>query len=101
MNVAEFHPDAKEELLRNVHYYEQCRVGLGLDFARQVHDAIRGLTIHPTMWPKLDGDIRRCLINRFPFGILYHVEADRIHILAVMPLRRDPEYWKERIESDE
>lgn len=47
-------------------------------------------------WHILEGEIRRCLTNRFPFGILYSVEADRVLILAVMHLHRDPGYWRER-----
>jgi hypothetical protein len=44
----------------------------------------------------LEGDVRRCLTRRFPFGVLYAVEPSGIFILAVMHLRRDPECWKQR-----
>ncbi len=52
---------------------------------------------HPYVWPVLgSGDIRRCLTNHFPYGIIYCIEADEILILAVMHLHRKPGYWKER-----
>ena len=41
-------------------------------------------------------DIRRCLTNRFPYGIIYYEKDDEIIILAVMQLNRKPDYWKDR-----
>ncbi len=43
------------------------------------------------------GEIRRSLIRRFPYEILYAEEDKEIFIVAVMHLHRDPEYWKHRI----
>jgi toxin ParE1/3/4 len=47
-------------------------------------------------WPILEGDVRRCLVNRFPYGVLYSVESDRVYVLALMHLHRRPGYWKDR-----
>ncbi len=47
-------------------------------------------------WPVLEGDIRRSLVNRFPYGVLYSEERDKIFIVAVMNLYREPGYWKQR-----
>lgn len=44
-------------------------------------------------------DVRRCLVNRFPFGVIYSVEQGEIFILAVMHLRRHPDYWKDRLQE--
>ena len=35
-----FHPEADEEFVETVAYYEECETGPGLDFARQIHAAI-------------------------------------------------------------
>jgi len=40
---------------------------------------------------------RGCLVNRFPYGVIYHVSKEEIIIVAVMQLNRDPGYWKKRI----
>jgi hypothetical protein len=39
---------------------------------------------------------RRCLVNRFPFGVIYQLKSDRLHIVAIADLRRHPEYWLNR-----
>ncbi len=94
-----FHPDADEEFIEAVAYYEGCEPGLGLDFSREVYAAIRNAFDYPTMWPEIEDKVRRCLVHRFPYGVLYSVEPGGIFILAVMHLHRDPGYWKHRLEA--
>ena len=92
-----FHPEANQEFIEAIAYYEGCDLGLGLDFAREIHATIRNATEHPVLWPEIEQDVRRCLVHRFPYGVLYSVEPHGIFILAIMPLRRDPDYWKYRV----
>ncbi len=91
-----FHPEADDEFIDAITYYEKCEVGLGLDFSREVFAAILNAADYPVMWPEIESEIRRCLVHRFPYGVLYSVETDGIFILAVMNLHRDPDYWKHR-----
>jgi len=92
-----FHPEAEAEFREAIEYYEEHKQGLGFDFALEVHSAIEQTLGFPNAWPALEEGVRRCLIRRFPYGILYSVEEDGIYILAVMHLHRNPEYWKHRI----
>lgn len=91
-----FHPEAEEELGRAIDYYESCQQGLGEDFFFEIHSAIQRIIDFPEVWPVLDVDVRRCLTHRFPYGILYSIDNLEIFILAVMHLRRNPDYWKNR-----
>lgn len=93
----DFHPEADEEFLEAVAYYEDCDSGLGADFAREIHAAIRNVVDYPTMWPVIDDDVRRCMVHRYPYGVLYSIETSGVFILAVMHLHRDPDYWKQRL----
>jgi hypothetical protein len=93
-----FHPEAEEEFLRAIDYFEEVESGLGYDFAVEVYSSIERTTSFPKAWPVLESDIRRCLVRRFPYGVLYSEEKDSIYIVAVMHLHRDPEYWKHRLE---
>lgn len=92
-----FHPEADEEFVEAVAYYEESDTGLGIDFLREVYSTIRNAVDYPTMWPLIEDEVRRCLVHRFPYGVLYSVEPDGIFILAVMHLHRDPDYWKHRV----
>lgn len=96
MNYA-FHPEAEAEFLEAIAYYEERAPGLGLDFSAEVHAAIQRIQAFPWAWQVLEGEIRRALVHRFPYGVLYAVEEERIWIVAVMNLHRRPEYWRERL----
>jgi len=92
-----FHPEAEAEFIAAIDYYEEKQSGLGYDFAREVYTGIKSILEHPQTWPVLEGEIRRRLIGRFPYAILYSDEEQTIYILAVMHLHREPNYWKKRI----
>lgn len=96
MNFA-FHPEAETEFLEAIAYYEECAPGLGLDFSTEVRTAIQRILAYPLAWQVLEGEIRRALVHRFPYGVLYAVEENRIWIVAIMNLHRQPEYWQERL----
>ena len=91
-----FHPEADEEFLKAVAYYEECDPGLGIDFSREVFTAIHNAVDYPRLWPEIEKDIRRCLVHRFPYGVLYSIELNSVFVLAVMHLHRDPAYGKHR-----
>ena len=91
-----FHPDAEIELHQAINYYEEVRNGLGFDFATEVYAAIQRAATLPEAWAVINGDIRRSLVSRFPFGILYSVEPSGIYIIAIMNLHREPNYWNDR-----
>lgn len=94
--IYSFHPEAELELNFAVDYYEECKINLGAEFAYEVQKTIQRILEFPTAWQELDGEIRRCLVNRFPFGVIYYQKNEEIIILAVMQLQREPGYWKER-----
>ena len=94
-----FHPDAESEFQEAIDFYEDRQYGLGYDFSLEIYSAIQRIVENPKAWTKLDGDIRRCIANRFPYGIVYTESEDRIYILAVMNLRRRPGYWKYRLRT--
>jgi hypothetical protein len=91
-----FHPDAEIELTQAIDYYEQCSKGLGQDFTIEVHATIERIITYPKAWSVIDEEIRRALVKRFPYGVLYAENNTEIFIIAVMNLHREPDYWKYR-----
>jgi hypothetical protein len=92
-----FHPEAEAEFVEAIEYYEVREIGLGLDFAAEVHAAIQRATTFPTAWQMVSQDVRRALVRRFPYGILYAIDAETIFFVAVMNLHRAPNYWANRL----
>ncbi|OGW13567.1 MAG: hypothetical protein A3G93_10400 [Nitrospinae bacterium RIFCSPLOWO2_12_FULL_45_22] len=100
MKPAVLLPEAEQEMLEAARYYEAQATGLGVDYLSEVEHAVRTIEEVPATWPIIEGELRRRLIRRFPFGILYRIEPEEIVIVAVAHLRRKPGYWKERIKRN-
>jgi plasmid stabilization system protein ParE len=92
-----FHPEAETEFLESIAYYEECAPGLGLDFSAEVHSTIQRIQAFPKAWQILEDNIRRALVHRFPYGVLYALDDHDIWIVAIMNLHRQPEYWRDRL----
>ncbi len=92
-----FHPKAKKELFEAISYFEGCGSGLGLEFSKEIFSTIQRIIHFPSAWSKFSANTRRCLTNRFPYGVIYQIIEEEILIIAVMQLNREPDYWKKRI----
>jgi len=99
MNVR-FLQVAKTELDDAVEYYNQQRARLGYEFLWEVFFAIDRIQQFPQAWQVFYEDARRCLVRRFPYGIIYVQENDLILILAVAHLHREPDYWIDRLSAE-
>lgn len=88
---------AERELYEAVAYYEESSEGLGLEFSREVFATVSRIFKFPEAWSPYSNRTRRCLLKRFPYGIVYRVVGDEVVIFAVMQLNRKPGYWEERL----
>ena len=77
---------------------ESSELGLGHQCAIEIVAAVERIKANPGMWPIMDHQVRRCLVHRFPYGVIYSVDEQRsrVLILAVMHLHRQPNYWSGR-----
>lgn len=87
---------AERELNDAAHYYERESPGLGTAFLDDVEHSCRAIVEFPNAAPIVMGAVRRRLLRRFPYALLYSIAGGEIRILAVMNLKRRPGYWTER-----
>lgn len=97
MKPARFLLPAEQEMLDAARYYEIQATGLGGDFLDKIDSALQDISENPERWPVLRLEVRRRLIHRFPYALLYRVEESEVIILATMHLHRHPSYWIGRI----
>lgn len=71
--IYSFHPLADAELNEAIDYYEELQSGLGLEFAKEIFSSIQRVIELPSAWSSLSQNTRRCLANRFQYGIIYHI----------------------------
>ena len=73
-------PAAEAELEAAYYWYEERREGLGHDFLLCVEEAIDRILRTPELFPVVHKQVRRALIRRFPYGIFYLVDEEKILI---------------------
>jgi plasmid stabilization system protein ParE len=91
-----FHELAEQELIEAASYYNSQRPGLGSTFLDEVERAINQVRENPEAAPLVNRLVRRKLVRRFPYSIMYSVQSNSVHILAVANQRRRPFYWRGR-----
>ena len=93
MGSISFHPLAERELTDPSHCYDLESPRLGKAFLDSVRKTCASISDHPQSGAVVVGTIRRRLIRRFPYAVLYSAPSGGIRILAVMSLKRRPTYW--------
>ena len=88
-----FHPLAIEELTDSIEYYEAKNPGLGQEFFIEIYNTIQRILQFPKAWSKISQNCRRCITQRFPYGIIYQVKENEILIVSVMQLNQKPKNW--------
>lgn len=41
--------------------------------------------------------MHRCLLARFPYGLIFGVDGKMLVVVAVAHLHREPRYWADRL----
>jgi toxin ParE1/3/4 len=91
-----FHPDALAEYAEAVKYYANQNSNIAQAFINSIEDAVYRIRESATHYPEIDEDVRRCMVRKFPYAVLYTIEQDYLLIIAVMHCSREPNYWKDR-----
>lgn len=101
MNLAQLSPEAREDALSAYAYYEDRREGLGARFREHLDHAIARICEDPTRYPVVNRELRRRLVDRFPYAVYYCLLPDRVYVVAIMHGRQNPERWRQRALPDE
>ncbi|HEU4406657.1 MAG TPA: type II toxin-antitoxin system RelE/ParE family toxin [Polyangiaceae bacterium] len=91
-----FTPEAEREAREAFLWYWQHDERAGLRFEAALTATLDRTAEAPEQGPVVEADVRRLLVEGFPYGVLYAVEPERIVVLAIMHLRRRPGYWRGR-----
>ncbi len=93
---ARFHRLAEREFIEAADYYERESPGLGAAFITAVEACVTEIGEYPEAGTSVLDAVRRRLVRRFPYAVLYSIGSDHIRVLAVMHSKRRPMYWIER-----
>jgi toxin ParE1/3/4 len=93
----EYHPAIEAEVRSIQDHYEARSPGLGRAFVDEFERQVLQLAARPERWMVITGDLRRCLMRRFPYIIYFRsVDPERVRITVVKHQRRHPDYGRKR-----
>ena len=90
---------ARQELDDAFVWYQQQSSGLGFEFLDEIDHVVHRVKAFPDSCAELTPGVRRALVNRFPYGLVYGQDAGAVIVVAVAHLHRKPRYWMSRVEG--
>ena len=94
--IVEISSDAENDLVDGFWFYERQSPGLGDYFRSCLISDIDSLKYYAGVHEKEYG-YHRALSKRFPFGIYYSCDSERLVVIAVLDLRSNPLWIHRRL----
>ena len=89
-------PEANQDLLDARTWYDNVRPELGERFALAVETTVEAIAEHPLQFAVTYQSRRRAGVRRFPYGMFFEVQNNRIVVIACFHGRRNPRRWQLR-----
>lgn len=95
------HEEARREAIGAGIHFDSLHAGLGDEFTAELLQAFETIQESPRLFAtlestKLAGEIRRVILKRFSYLVIYEILPDLIEVLAVTHGSREPDYWGPR-----
>lgn len=81
---------AESDIARAQGWYEAQRPGLGAEFQAEVGTVLGRLSETPLIYAKQYGDVRRAVLQKFPYLLWFRIIGKRVQVLAVTDARQNP-----------
>ena len=90
-------PEAENDLKEAFLWYETNREGLGYDFLLHFNAGVNFLERNANIFKTEYKGIRKYLIKRFPYKIIYLMKNEIVIIVAVIHVKRNPGLLRKRL----
>jgi toxin ParE1/3/4 len=97
MKPIEIRAEAELDIIEVALWYENEREGLGAEFTIDIEKATKRIAENPQAFRMRDEGMRMAMVDRFPYGLYFLDEPDRIVVFGVFHLHRDPDIWRRRL----
>lgn len=82
--------EAEEDISHAYQWYEEQRDGLGDEFTLEIETAFSSIKEAPEAYGFRKRNVRGCVVNRFPYLILFIINVREIEVLSVFHMHRNP-----------
>lgn len=89
--------DAAElDLDKSYQYYYEDSPKIAAKFYKRINLGFENIKQNPNSFPFAHKDIRKLVVEKFPFVIYYRIDNTVIKVIAIFHTSRNPEIWNER-----
>ena len=97
MKAYRFLDEAEQELQEHIGYFDSVSRAVALTFAAAVETAINEIRHYPEIGAPLTRRVRKRVLTKFEYNILYINTTSEIIVIAIAPHKRRPGYWRRRL----
>ena len=83
---------ANQEVDDAVQWYQEQSVGLSQAFLNELDRVVRLISRYPHVATMIEPEIRRFLLTRFRYSLIYGIDDKTVVLIAVAHHRRRPKY---------
>ncbi|MFT3907414.1 MAG: hypothetical protein QM718_14050 [Steroidobacteraceae bacterium] len=83
--------DAEADLAQAYMWYEEQRRGLGREFLEEASRCLQSIEQRPLSFARVDDLVRRAILHRFPYVLLFAVSDEHISVIAAFHMARHPD----------
>jgi plasmid stabilization system protein ParE len=96
MKPVDYLPGARRDYDESFDWYAERSPIAAERFSNAVDATLQRIAANPEWFAFIDARHQECLVQRFPFRIVFRDEPTRILVVAVAHAKRRPDYWKNR-----
>jgi toxin ParE1/3/4 len=89
--------EAEQDIADAVAWYDRNLVGLGARFILSLEVALNHIRRASEAATEAYPGVRRVVVRRFPYGMFYRSDSNRIVVIAVYHSKRNPRGWLSRV----
>jgi plasmid stabilization system protein ParE len=89
-------PEAFADLAHAYEWYESQSLGVGEAFLAAFEACVSLIERMPEAFPQVEGKVRKSLIRKFPYLVLFEVEKETVDVIAVFHSMQNPKRWRGR-----
>ena len=90
-------PEAELEIGEAASWYAERGLGLGTAFLDEVSRVLQLARKAPDQFPVERGSIRKGVLRRFPYIVLFRADPEELLVISCFHTRRDPRDWRSRL----
>jgi plasmid stabilization system protein ParE len=94
--VLVFRPEVRAEISEAYRWYENQQSGLGDEFLDRISETLDRICQMPESYAVVYRDVRRAVVQRFPYAVYYRIVSSRVVVTAIFHGRRNPKAWRSR-----